>query len=117
MGSHLTIEVLGSGGAHGVPRAFCECIVCRQAREHPEPPYVRHGPSVFVHDLDMLIDTPEEIRIQLTRSGIGGVRTVLYTHWHPDHTAGIRVFESNYNVASLLDTSIPPRTTRVINGL
>jgi len=69
---------------------------------------------VYIHDLDLLIDTPEEIRIQLNRSGINSVRTVLYTHWHPDHTAGVRVFEGNYSVGSLLDPGRPPRTTRVV---
>ncbi|MEE8440914.1 MAG: MBL fold metallo-hydrolase [Spirochaetia bacterium] len=110
----MKIEVLGSGGAVTVPRAFCDCRVCTQAKDNPRPPYVRHGPSVYIHDLDLLIDTPEEIRIQLNRSGIDSVGTVLYTHWHPDHTAGIRVFEGNYTVASLLDPDKRPRRTRVV---
>lgn len=110
----MKIEILGSGGAVCVPRAFCECPVCVQARQHPCPPYVRLGPSLYVHDLRLLIDTPEEISVELNRAGIARVDTVLYSHWHPDHTAGIRVFESNYTLGSLLDPTIPPRTTRVI---
>jgi len=110
----MTLEILGSGGAVAVPRAFCSCRVCTQARANPRPPYVRNGPSLYIHDLELLIDTPEEIRVQLNRSGIMSVKTVLYTHWHPDHTAGIRLFESNYSVASLLDPDVPPRSTRVV---
>jgi phosphoribosyl 1,2-cyclic phosphate phosphodiesterase len=75
---------------------------------------VRLGPSLYIHDLELLIDTPEEIGVELNRSGITRVRTVLYTHWHPDHTAGIRVFEGNYHLGSLLDPRRPPRQTRVI---
>lgn len=110
----MRVEILGSGGAVCVPRAFCECPVCAQAREHPYPPYVRLGPSLYIHDLRLLVDTPEEINVELNRSGITRVDTVLFSHWHPDHTAGIRVFESNYPLGSLLDPRMQPRQTRVI---
>jgi phosphoribosyl 1,2-cyclic phosphate phosphodiesterase len=49
---------------------------------------------VFVHGPDVLIDTPEESKLQLNRSQIGAVAAGLYSHWHPDHTAGRRVWES-----------------------
>ena len=57
-------------------------------------PYARTGPSLFLHGQDVLIDTPEESREQLNRAGIGSVRACLYSHWHPDHVMGRRVFES-----------------------
>lgn len=56
-------------------------------------PYARSGPSVFVHGPDVLIDTPEEIKHQLNRSRVEHIAGCLYSHWHPDHTAGCRVFE------------------------
>jgi phosphoribosyl 1,2-cyclic phosphate phosphodiesterase len=42
----------------------------------------------------VLIDTPEESKLQLNRSGVGRIAAGLYSHWHPDHTAGRRVWES-----------------------
>jgi phosphoribosyl 1,2-cyclic phosphate phosphodiesterase len=57
----------------------------------------RMGPSVFVHGPDVLIDTPEESRLQLARSGITRVGAALYSHWHPDHTAGRRMWEMNFD--------------------
>lgn len=45
----------------------------------------------------MVIDTPEESSIQLNRAKIAHVEAALYSHWHPDHTAGSRVFEANYD--------------------
>jgi phosphoribosyl 1,2-cyclic phosphate phosphodiesterase len=53
------------------------------------------GPSLFVHGPDLLIDTPEEIKLQLNRAGIERVAAAVYSHWHPDHTMGRRVFEDN----------------------
>lgn len=92
----LILEILGCGGAVSVPRPFCRCVPCQQAREYGAP-YTRYCPSIFIHGLNVLIDTGEESLIQLNRAGIERVDHVVYSHWHPDHTAGIRVFEANYD--------------------
>ena len=49
---------------------------------------------MFVHGPDVLIDTPEESKQQLNRSQVGAIAAGFYSHWHPDHTAGRRVWES-----------------------
>lgn len=95
----MNIEILGAGGATGVPRPFCTCLPCTNARAKGLP-HTRYGPSLFIHDLNLLIDTPEEIAIQLNRANIAQVDALLYSHWHPDHTAGSRVFEANYGMNS-----------------
>jgi len=60
---------------------------------------------VFVHGPDVLIDTPEESKQQLNRSQVTRIRAGLYSHWHPDHTAGRRVWEArNFDFRSW-----PPR--------
>ena len=91
----MRIEVLGSGGAAIIPRAMCSCSVCEEARQKNVVPFVRYGPSLFIHDINLLIDTPEEISIQLNRSRITKVEAALYSHWHPDHTSGMRIWEAN----------------------
>jgi phosphoribosyl 1,2-cyclic phosphate phosphodiesterase len=88
----VRIEILGSGGATTTPRPLCECRVCVEARQKGIP-YARSGPSVFVHGPDVLIDTPEEIKEQLNRSRVERITACIYSHWHPDHTAGRRVLE------------------------
>ncbi|HUY70784.1 MAG TPA: MBL fold metallo-hydrolase [Gaiellaceae bacterium] len=89
----MKVEILGSGGAVTIPRPGCACRVCVEARAKGVP-YARTGPSVFVHGPDALIDTPEESKLQLNRSQVGAIAAGLYSHWHPDHTAGRRVWES-----------------------
>ncbi len=89
----MRLEVLGSGGAVTIPRPGCSCRVCVEARAKGVP-YERTGPSVFVHGPDVLIDTPEEAKLQLNRSQVTRIAAGLYSHWHPDHTAGRRVWES-----------------------
>jgi phosphoribosyl 1,2-cyclic phosphate phosphodiesterase len=68
--------------------------VCAPARQRGIP-YSRSGPSLFVHGPDILIDTPEEIKDQLNRSSVTQINACFYSHWHPDHTMGRRVWEMN----------------------
>jgi phosphoribosyl 1,2-cyclic phosphate phosphodiesterase len=100
----LRLEVLGSGGAVTIPRPGCSCRICSEARIRGVP-YARTGPSVFVHGADVLIDTPEEAKLQLNRSQVTGIAAGFYSHWHPDHTAGRRVWESR----NFAFRSSPPR--------
>jgi phosphoribosyl 1,2-cyclic phosphate phosphodiesterase len=90
----MKIEFLGSGGAFTTPRPGCFCAICQQARQFGLP-YSRGGPAVFVHGPDVLIDTSEQIDQQLNRAGIAHVPACFYSHWHPDHTAGRRIWEMN----------------------
>lgn len=92
----MEIEILGSGGAVATPQPGCGCLVCQQARARGVP-YSRGGPSLFVHGPDLLFDTPEEIGIQLNRSRVRQINGCFYSHWHPDHTMGRRVWEMNYD--------------------
>lgn len=92
----MKIEFLGTGGAITIPRPGCSCRVCAQAREKGIP-YSRSGPSVFVHGPNILIDTPEEIKDQLNRSQVKDIKVCFYSHWHPDHVMGRRVWEMNWD--------------------
>jgi phosphoribosyl 1,2-cyclic phosphate phosphodiesterase len=88
----VKIEILGSAGATPTPRPGCACRVCVEARERGAP-YARTGPSVFAHGPDLLFDTPEESYVQVARAGIGEIAGCFYSHWHPDHTMGRRLWE------------------------
>ena len=94
----MKIEILGSGGAVTTPRPGCFCQICKEARAEGVP-YSRSGPSVFIHGPDILIDTPEESKAQLNRARIERVNACFYSHWHPDHVAGCRVWEMNMDFA------------------
>ncbi|MBK8987309.1 MAG: GNAT family N-acetyltransferase [Chloroflexi bacterium] len=93
-GGTMQVEFLGSGGAFTTPRAGCFCPICEQARAKGVP-YSRSGPAILVHGPDILIDTSEQINEQLNRARIGHIPACIYSHWHPDHTAGRRIWEMN----------------------
>lgn len=88
----MKLNILGSGGALSIPRPFCDCLNCNKAREKGIP-YARTGPSMYLYGDAILFDTPEEIRQQIEREKIPDIRHIFYTHWHPDHTQGLRIIE------------------------
>lgn len=88
----MELTILGSGGCMTIPKPLCRCRVCEEARIKGIP-YARTGPSVFLHDEHLLIDTPAEIGHQLNRSGIDRIDHLLFTHLDPDHVEGFRVVE------------------------
>ena len=75
-----------------IPKPLCQCRICREARKKGLP-YTRAGPSAFLHDINLLIDTPAEIAIQLNQSRIRRVDYLIFTHLDPDHVEGFRVVE------------------------
>jgi phosphoribosyl 1,2-cyclic phosphate phosphodiesterase len=89
----VRVEILGSAGATTAPRPGCRCRVCVEARELGGR-HARTGPSTFVHGPNVLFDTPEESRLQLDRARIEDIGACFYSHWHPDHTMGRRVWET-----------------------
>ncbi len=75
-----------------IPKPCCNCRICTEARKKGGP-YWRTGPSAFLHDINLLIDTPAEIAVQLNRCGIQQVQNLIFTHTDPDHIEGFRVVE------------------------
>lgn len=93
----MKLKILGSGGAMPTPRPFCDCNICKQARNEGAP-FVRNSSSLYLEEIKTVIDAPEDIGSSLNREKISKVENLFITHWHPDHTFGLRVIlEANYN--------------------
>lgn len=88
----MRFTVIGSGGCVCTPKPLCQCHVCTQAREKGYP-YARCGCSLYLEDISLLIDTPEDIAIALNNADIKSINSIMYSHWDPDHTLGMRVME------------------------
>ncbi len=106
----MNLIILGSGGCTPIPRPGCTCPVCEEAREEGIP-YARTGPSLFLEDINALFDTPEDVCQQLTRETIQTVNHIFYTHWHPDHTLGMRIVEqmNRYYLEQCIGRKLPSK--------
>jgi phosphoribosyl 1,2-cyclic phosphate phosphodiesterase len=91
----VKLIILGSGGATPIPRPGCQCNVCVEARVKGVP-YMRSSASLYVSDVKLLFDTPEDVTYQMNREGVNDVDYIFYSHWHPDHTLGLRIVEKMY---------------------
>ncbi len=94
----MKLIILGSGGVCPPPRPGCGCRLCSGS---DDPKDYRTGPSMFLPGPSVLFDTPEEIRQQILSNGIRDIHSIILTHWHPDHTLGLRIIEQmNYDYFS-----------------
>lgn len=84
--------IIGSGGCVQLPKPLCQCSICKEARIKGIP-YSRFGCSLYLEDISLLIDTPEDIAHPLNYFNIPKVENILYSHVDPDHTLGMRVIE------------------------
>lgn len=84
--------ITGSGGCVCTPKPCCQCSVCVEAREKGFP-YARCGCSLYLEDIALLVDTPEDISVALNNADIKTVDAIVYSHWDPDHTLGMRIME------------------------
>lgn len=106
---NLTLTILGSSGAMPTPRPFCDCKTCEKARKEGEP-YRRNSSSLLIDEIDTVIDCGEDIADSLNRRCVKKVENLFITHWHPDHTFGLRpILEANYDFR----TEKPKRTVNV----
>lgn len=93
----MKLKLLGTGGVTPVPKPCCNCELCSNVREKGIIDY-QTGSSMFIYEDNILFDTPEEVRFQLNKANIDNVENIILTHWHPDHTQGIRIVEQiNFN--------------------
>jgi len=79
------LVLLGTGSADGWPNPFCRCASCLGAWAEG----LLRGQSAAVLDGTVMLDCGPEAPRAAVRVGVGlaGVRLLLLTHSHPDHTS------------------------------
>ncbi len=112
----VIIEFLGTAGATITPIPGATDSTSNKARRLG-PPYSRHSPSIYIHGPELMIDMGEETRLAMDRAGIARVPNATFSHWHPDHVLGKRVFELNRDFGNMgagytSDIWLPPMMAR-----
>lgn len=83
----MTITFLGTGTSQGVPVIACECEVCQSS--DPRDKRLRSSVLIHVNNKNLVIDTGPDFRYQMLRAKVKHLETVLFTHEHKDHIAGL----------------------------
>ena len=83
------LRFLGTGDSHGVPRWWCNCTVCLEARTIGEN--TRSRPSILIENSEerILVDASPDLRSQCDALRVERFDAVLITHAHADHTQGL----------------------------
>ncbi len=79
--------ILGCSSSAGVPNLYKQYGDC-----DPDNPKNNRSRTSLLLEKDgfhLLFDTPPEIRLELQNVGFPHIDSVVYTHLHADHTAGI----------------------------
>lgn len=80
---------LGSGDSQGVPRWWCNCNVCQEARVSGVNARTRPSVVLQAEAERVLIDASPELRLQMTREGFQSIDKILISHAHNDHILGL----------------------------
>lgn len=83
----MTITFLGTGTSQGVPVIACECDVCKSVDFRDKR--TRASVHIAVDGLSIVVDTGPDFRTQMLRERIKRLDSILFTHEHKDHTAGM----------------------------
>ncbi len=84
----------GTGDSQGVPRVYCQCAVCEEARM-PGPDgglNRRYRSSLQINDDEagiLWIDCGPDWKLQMEAAGLKSIDAMLITHAHYDHIGGL----------------------------
>ncbi|ETT39304.1 MULTISPECIES: MBL fold metallo-hydrolase [Paenibacillus] len=84
-----TLTFLGTGDAMGVPRVYCDCEVCTEARNTGVNRRLRSSVMVECGEASFMIDCGPDWRFMMERLGKRKMRDMLITHAHFDHIGGL----------------------------
>lgn len=88
-GLQTSIHFLGTGDSMGVPRVYCTCQVCTEARTTGVNRRLRSSILLRRGAEDLLVDCGPDWRVQMEELEKRKVDQVLITHAHFDHIGGL----------------------------
>lgn len=84
----MKITLLGTGTSMGVPIIACKCAVCHSKNSYDKR--LRTAAMVQTHTgSNIVIDTGPDFRTQMLQANVQHLHSVLLTHSHKDHIAGL----------------------------
>ncbi len=83
----MQITFLGTGTSQGVPLIACQCEVCKSANSKDKR--LRSSIQIDIEGKVIVIDSGPDFRQQMLRNNTLRLDSLLFTHEHKDHIAGM----------------------------
>ncbi len=83
----MKLTFLGTGTSQGVPVIACTCPACQSTNPHDKR--LRTAALIEYEDTTILIDAGPDFRQQMLRANVKSLDSILITHEHRDHIAGL----------------------------
>lgn len=83
----MKVTFLGTGTSQGVPLIGCNCEVC--ISDDKRNNRLRSSLMIETDGVQFVIDTGPDFRYQMLRSNTRHLDSILFTHSHKDHIAGL----------------------------
>lgn len=83
------LTFLGTGDSMGVPRSYCDCGICSEARSTGHNRRYRSSVMVHTEEGDLLLDCGPDWPAQMELLGKRLLEHALITHPHHDHIGGL----------------------------
>jgi phosphoribosyl 1,2-cyclic phosphate phosphodiesterase len=109
----VKITFLGTGTSQGVPVIACECSTCLSSDPHDKR--LRTSLLLETEETTLLFDAGPDFRQQMLREQVKKLDSILLTHEHKDHIAGmddLRAF--NYKSRDAVDIYAEERVQKAI---
>lgn len=109
----MKITFLGTGTSQGVPVIACECNICHSSDQHDKR--LRTSLLLETDDATLLFDAGPDFRQQMLRENVKKLDSILLTHEHKDHIAGlddVRAF--NYKSQDAIDIYAEERVQKAL---
>ena len=111
----MFIQYFGTAAAEGIPALFCQCAVCRKAREAGGKEIRTRSGAVI--DRRLKLDFGPDSFVHMQRYGLnyGAMQSILITHSHSDHLATSELLFRIPGYCYQADGA-PPQTSLTIYG-
>ena len=109
----MKITFLGTGTSQGVPVIACECHTCLSGDPHDKR--LRTSLLLETEETTLLFDAGPDFRQQMLRENVIKLDSILLTHEHKDHIAGlddVRAF--NYKSKEAIDIYAEDRVQKAV---
>lgn len=109
----MKITFLGTGTSQGVPVIACDCSTCTSVDGHDKR--LRTSVLIETKETTLLIDAGPDFRQQMLREHVIKLDSILLTHEHKDHIAGlddVRAF--NYKSQDAVDIWAEERVQKAV---